>query len=82
MSARFAIADRFKTVEEVTSELQKAGLESSELILAVDWTKSNQWQGKTSFGGTLLDSECNHTSETRSSTSQIETQLLLGLIIA
>ena len=38
MSGRFAIADRFKSIEEVTNELEKAGLESSELILAVDWT--------------------------------------------
>lgn len=54
ISERFAIADRFKTIEEVTNELQQAGLESSDLILAVDWTRSNQWQGKSSFGGTSL----------------------------
>ena len=45
------IRDKFETVEEVQSELRKAGLESSELIVAIDLTKSNEWSGNKSFNG-------------------------------
>ena len=46
-----AIRDRFETVAEVQEALRKAGLESSDLILAIDLTKSNEWSGKDSFHG-------------------------------
>lgn len=46
-----AIRDRFESVEEVQSELRKAGLEASELILAIDLTKSNEISGQNSFNG-------------------------------
>jgi E3 ubiquitin-protein ligase RGLG len=49
-----AIKDRFETVEEVQGALRDAGLESSDLILAVDLTKSNEWSGKHSFNGVQL----------------------------
>ena len=48
------IADRFNTLEQVTQGLQKAGLEASQLIVAVDFTKSNLTQGKKTFGGKSL----------------------------
>ncbi|KXZ45622.1 hypothetical protein GPECTOR_52g24 [Gonium pectorale] len=49
-----AIADRFTTVDQVQEALRKGGLESSNLIVAVDFTKSNEWTGKRSFGGKSL----------------------------
>ncbi|KAJ0042692.1 hypothetical protein Pint_17139 [Pistacia integerrima] len=39
------IPDNFKTLEEVTAALREAGLESSNLILGIDFTKSNEWTG-------------------------------------
>eukprot|EP00292_Cryptomonas_paramecium_P008336 CAMPEP_0113682488 /NCGR_PEP_ID=MMETSP0038_2-20120614/12694_1 /TAXON_ID=2898 /ORGANISM="Cryptomonas paramecium" /LENGTH=283 /DNA_ID=CAMNT_0000601569 /DNA_START=35 /DNA_END=886 /DNA_ORIENTATION=+ /assembly_acc=CAM_ASM_000170 len=54
-AAGFApIVDQYKTIEEVQDGLRKAGLESSNLIVAVDFTKSNTWTGKSSFGGRCL----------------------------
>jgi len=46
-----AIADKFETLEEVQSALIEAGLESSNLILGIDFTKSNEYTGRKSFGG-------------------------------
>ena len=36
---------------QVQSALRSAGLESSDLVLAIDLTKSNEWSGKQSFQG-------------------------------
>jgi len=49
-----AIADQFKTMEEVQEALRRSGLESSNLIIGVDFTKSNEWTGKNTFGGRCL----------------------------
>jgi E3 ubiquitin-protein ligase RGLG len=49
-----AIADRYTSIEQVTSDLRRGGLESSNLIVAVDFTKSNEWTGKESNGGRSL----------------------------
>ncbi|GAB2218612.1 hypothetical protein Droror1_Dr00001838 [Drosera rotundifolia] len=43
------IADNFTSLDQVTSALREAGLESSNLILGIDFTKSNEWTGKFSF---------------------------------
>ncbi|KOM41081.1 hypothetical protein LR48_Vigan04g127900 [Vigna angularis] len=43
------IADHFSSLNQVVSALREAGLESSNLILAIDFTKSNEWTGKHSF---------------------------------
>ncbi|KAM0931191.1 hypothetical protein ACQ4PT_000297 [Festuca glaucescens] len=48
------IADDFQSVEQVTDALAQAGLESSNLIVGVDFTKSNEWTGKFSFHGRSL----------------------------
>ncbi|KAK6155238.1 hypothetical protein DH2020_009486 [Rehmannia glutinosa] len=37
------IADNYNSLEEVTEELARAGLESSNLIVGIDFTKSNEW---------------------------------------
>ncbi|XP_074556945.1 E3 ubiquitin-protein ligase RGLG2-like [Curcuma longa] len=44
------ISDEYHTVEQVTEALSRAGLESSNLIVGIDFTKSNEWTGKVSFG--------------------------------
>ncbi|MCO5571772.1 hypothetical protein L7F22_025520 [Adiantum nelumboides] len=43
------IQDNYNTLDQVTQALRKAGLESSNLIVGVDFTKSNEWTGKKSF---------------------------------
>ncbi|KAI5672305.1 hypothetical protein M9H77_12669 [Catharanthus roseus] len=43
------IADNFNSLEEVVNALREEGLESSNLILGIDFTKSNEWTGKRSF---------------------------------
>jgi len=48
------IPDKFETIEEVQQALMNAGVESSQLILGVDFTKSNLWTGKRSFKGQSL----------------------------
>lgn len=48
------IPDRFKNIQEVQSAVRAAGLESSNLILGVDFTKSNTWTGRESFNGKSL----------------------------
>ncbi|KAK9846704.1 hypothetical protein WJX84_007274 [Apatococcus fuscideae] len=49
-----AIRDRFTNLEEVQHELRRNGLESSNLIVGLDFTKSNEWTGKYSFQGRSL----------------------------
>ncbi|GFH28605.1 E3 ubiquitin-protein ligase [Haematococcus lacustris] len=39
---------------QVQDALRKEGLESSNLVLAIDYTGSNEWTGKNSFGGRCL----------------------------
>ncbi|WCJ37849.1 Copine (Calcium-dependent phospholipid-binding protein) family [Euphorbia peplus] len=43
------IADNFNSLDQVISALRDAGLESSNLILGIDFTKSNEWTGRYSF---------------------------------
>jgi len=54
-SKKFAkIADRFQTLSQLQDGLRECGLESSNLIIAIDYTKSNTWTGKVSFGSFCL----------------------------
>jgi hypothetical protein len=53
-SAFYCIPDQFRTLEEVQLALRAAGLESSNLILGIDFTKSNTWTGAKSFHGRSL----------------------------
>ncbi|KAJ0974165.1 hypothetical protein J5N97_016130 [Dioscorea zingiberensis] len=48
------IKDHFNSLEQVTTALRESGLESSNLILGIDFTKSNEWTGKRSFNGRSL----------------------------
>lgn len=43
------ISDNYHTLEQVTDALAQAGLESSNLIVGIDFTKSNEWTGSRSF---------------------------------
>jgi hypothetical protein len=43
-----------RTVEDVQLELRHAGLEKCQLVLGIDYTKSNTWTGKRTFGGYSL----------------------------
>ncbi|KAK1441188.1 hypothetical protein QVD17_07029 [Tagetes erecta] len=43
------IADNYSSLEQVTEALAHAGLESSNLIVGIDFTKSNEWTGSRSF---------------------------------
>ncbi|XP_072992503.1 E3 ubiquitin-protein ligase RGLG1-like isoform X2 [Typha latifolia] len=45
------IDDNYDNFEQVISAIQQSGLESSNLIVGVDFTKSNEWAGKESFNG-------------------------------
>ncbi|BFU18272.1 copine, putative [Entamoeba histolytica HM-1:IMSS-B] len=51
---RKMIPDNYQTMEELQQGLREAGLESSNLILGIDYTKSNTWTGQHSFGGQCL----------------------------
>lgn len=49
-----AFRDRFDTLEQLQNGLRDAGLESSNLIIGIDYTKSNLIQGRKTFGGNSL----------------------------
>ena len=54
--AKLSNADKFTTLVEVSTALNHAGLETSNLIIGVDFTASNKTQGTRSFGGRSLHS--------------------------
>jgi len=37
---------RYESIEDVQQALRRTGLESSELIIGIDFTKSNEWTGE------------------------------------
>ena len=43
------IGDRFLDFPELSKAIKEAGLESSNIIIGVDFTASNEWQGRNSF---------------------------------
>eukprot|EP01026_Neomeris_dumetosa_P012529 TRINITY_DN14368_c0_g1_i6.p2 TRINITY_DN14368_c0_g1~~TRINITY_DN14368_c0_g1_i6.p2 ORF type:complete len:347 (+),score=52.39 TRINITY_DN14368_c0_g1_i6:46-1086(+) len=49
-----AIGDRYTTVEEVGRDMELSGVGKVELIIGVDFSKSNKWAGRKSFGGKCL----------------------------
>ncbi|KAF9600774.1 hypothetical protein IFM89_012382 [Coptis chinensis] len=48
------IDDNYTSLEQVTKALAQAGLESSNLIVGIDFTKSNEWTGARSFNRKCL----------------------------
>lgn len=53
-TATGAFRDAYSSIEELQTDLRRAGLESSNLIVGIDMTKSNEWTGKLSNGGRNL----------------------------
>lgn len=49
-----AIPDKYQSLQEVNVALREAGLESSNVIVGIDYTKSNEWTGKRTFKGKCL----------------------------
>ncbi len=49
-----AFTEHFSSFDEVSAGCRKAGLESSNLIIGVDFTASNEWQGRKSFSQNCL----------------------------
>ena len=50
----YTIQDKYTSIDQVQDALRKCGLESSNLIIGVDYTKSNTWTGRNTFGGRCL----------------------------
>ena len=48
------IPDHFTSVEEIAKAMRSNGLERANLIVGIDFTASNEWQGRKSFGGRSL----------------------------
>ncbi|XP_019152587.1 PREDICTED: E3 ubiquitin-protein ligase RGLG2 [Ipomoea nil] len=48
------IPDNFTSLDQITAALRESGLESSNLIIGIDFTKSNEWTGKVSFNNRSL----------------------------
>jgi hypothetical protein len=46
--------DRFRSFGEIEDALRRVGLENSQLIIGIDCTKSNTWNGARTFGGRSL----------------------------
>jgi len=65
------IPDQYKSLDEVTQALRQAGLESSQLIVGVDFTGSNQVTGERSFGGRCLHDTAHGTNPYQKSLSII-----------
>lgn len=54
LSNFYSIANNYKTFNDLKEGLKLAGLESSELIIGIDFTKSNLYNGLISFNGQSL----------------------------
>lgn len=56
------IPDQYKSFEELTAALRRAGVEKSQLVVGVDFTASNRTNGARSFGGRCLHDVSNPSS--------------------
>jgi E3 ubiquitin-protein ligase RGLG len=54
LSNFYTIANNYQSFSDLQQGLKSAGLESSELIIGIDFTKSNLYNGAISFGGKSL----------------------------
>jgi len=51
-----AIGDNFQTFQQLQEAIREAGLENSNIVIGIDFTKSNTWTGKNTF-----NNQCLHT---------------------
>lgn len=56
-----SFADRFSSFDGVASAIKRAGLHTSHLVVGIDFSASNEWQGRKVFGNKSL----HHTSGTK-----------------
>ena len=49
-----SFVDKFNTFDQVAEAIKMAGLERSELIIGVDFSASNEWQGRSVFASRCL----------------------------
>lgn len=54
VSSFTAFRDHFRSYAEVTGAMRRAGLEHTRLIVGIDFSASNEWQGRRTFKGELL----------------------------
>nr|KAG5690618.1 hypothetical protein BaRGS_018088 [Batillaria attramentaria] len=50
----YSFEDHFSSYEDVAFACRRAGLKSCQLILGIDFSASNEWQGRKTFGGRSL----------------------------
>eukprot|EP01023_Acetabularia_acetabulum_P000267 TRINITY_DN10110_c1_g1_i1.p2 TRINITY_DN10110_c1_g1~~TRINITY_DN10110_c1_g1_i1.p2 ORF type:complete len:429 (+),score=41.93 TRINITY_DN10110_c1_g1_i1:275-1561(+) len=50
------IPDKYTNLQDIWRDMNKFGLESCNLIIGIDYTKSNEWTGTESYKGTNLHS--------------------------
>jgi len=51
---RDVVEDRYRNLDQVKDAMRQAGLESSNLIIGVDYSKSNEYNGMISYDGKCL----------------------------
>lgn len=61
-----AITDRFSNLTELSLACEQAGLDRANIIVGIDFTASNEWQGRKSFGGNSLHRVILGSTSTRS----------------
>jgi len=49
-----SFVDRFQTFEDVTNAMRDAGVDQCQVIIGIDFTASNEWQGRTTNHGFSL----------------------------
>ncbi|KAL7088436.1 hypothetical protein ACP275_13G127100 [Erythranthe tilingii] len=66
------IGDNYTSLDQVKSALRAHGLESSNLIVGIDFTKSNEQSGRESFGGRCL----HHITDNNNNNDEADNNLL------
>ena len=53
LGQRMQIPDKYKTYNELESALRAAGIESIQMVVGYDFSRSNDWNGERSYGQPL-----------------------------
>lgn len=59
------IPDRYKTYDDLIAAIRKAGIESMQMIVGIDFSKSNEWTGEKSYHHSLHDTSHGETPYVR-----------------